>query len=249
VSSSPIVVGDRVIVEVGGKGNSVVAFDAGKGTVVWKSGNAAASYSSPILFGPDKTPTLVCLTQKGVVGLQPEDGKELWSFPFEDKAFESSTTPVRVGDKLLLSSITLGSALITLEQTGDKTTVKQDWMKPELTCYFSTPVAVGTAHVYLVAGTFLGNATLHCVDAKTGKSLWSKGGVGKYHACLVRTGNDKLLMMEETGSLVLQDPSPEKYQELSRQKICGETWAHPAVANGRLYIRDDKELICVELTP
>jgi outer membrane protein assembly factor BamB len=247
VSSSPIVVGDKVIVEVGGKGKSIVAFDAAKGTIAWKSGDAPASYSSPILFGPDKAPTLVCLTQKGVVGLQPEDGKELWSFPFEDTAFESSTTPVRVGDKLLVSSITLGSALLTLEQSDGKTTAKKDWFKSELTCYFSTPVPVGTAQVYLVAGTFLGNATLHCVDAKNGKSLWSKAGVGKYHACLVRTGDDKLLMMEETGSLVLLEPNPQKYQELARQKICGETWAHPAVANGRLYIRDEKELICVEL--
>ena len=90
-------------------------------------------------------------------------------------------------------------------------------------------------------------ATLHCVDAKKGAVHWKKDGVGKYHASLMRTGNGKLLMVEEAGSLVLLEPSGEKYQELCRSKISGNTWAHPAVAEGRLYIRDQKELVCVQL--
>jgi hypothetical protein len=71
--------------------------------------------------------------------------------------------------------------------------------------------------------------------------------VGKYHASLLRTGDQKLLMLEETGNLVLLDPDPKEYRELARAKICGETWAHPALANGRLYVRDANELLCVQL--
>jgi hypothetical protein len=91
-------------------------------------------------------------------------------------------------------------------------------------------------------------ATLRCVEAATGKVLWSKPKVGKYHACLIRTGDDKLLMLEEGGNLVLFDPNPKEYKELARAKICGETWAHPALSNGRLYVRDSRELICVDLS-
>jgi hypothetical protein len=107
---------------------------------------------------------------------------------------------------------------------------------------------MGSEQVYLVTGSLLGGqSTLHCIDANKGTSLWKKDGVGKYHASLLRTGDNKLLMVEEAGNLVLVDPDPAQYRELARTKICGTTWAHPAVTNSRLYIRDDKELICVPL--
>jgi len=125
------------------------------------------------------------------------------------------------------------------------------WKNDALTSYFSTPVAVGPDYTYLVTGSkppSLSNvATLHCIETKTGKELWSRPKVGKYHASLLRTGDDKLLMMEEAGELVLLDPSPKEYRELARSKVSGESWAHPALANGKLYVRDAKELICLQL--
>ena len=82
-----------------------------------------------------------------------------------------------------------------------------------LTCYFATPTAVGTDHLYMVTGRVLKpEAVLRCVDAKTGKSLWFKDKVGKYHASLIRTGDDKLLMLEENGALVLVQPDPKEYR-------------------------------------
>src|SRR5262249_25158127 len=213
-----------------------------------------ASYPSPLLLGRGKVGTAVFLTQKGLVGLDAGDGQLRFEFPFEDKLAESSTTPVRVGDNLLISSITLGSALVSLEGTGGKakvtkvTKLTQLWMDTNLTCYFSTPVAMNDQLIYLVTGSLLGGqATLHCVDAKKGTSLWQKAGVGKYHATLMRTGNGKVLMVEEAGNLVLLEPNAQKYEELCRSKICGNTWAHPAVSDERLYIRDQKELVCVQL--
>ena len=88
-------------------------------------------------------------------------------------------------------------------------------------------------------------ASLRCVATRSGKELWSRPDVGTYHASLLRTGDNKLLMLEEAGDLVLIEPSPKEYRELARSKICGATWAHPALANGRLYVRDGKELVCV----
>jgi hypothetical protein len=90
-------------------------------------------------------------------------------------------------------------------------------------------------------------SALNCVDATTGKVLWTRPKVGKYHAALIRTGDNKLLMHSDTGDLVLLDPDPTGDRELARAKVCGPTWAHPALANGRLYVRDDKELICLQL--
>jgi len=246
ISTSPLVVGDKVLVNVGAKGASVVAFNKDTGDVVWKCLDDGASYSSPIVFGTGTDQQVVFLTQKALVGLTLDKGELLWRYPFQDKLAESSTTPVRVGDTLLASSITLGSALLKFE---DKTKVEKIWLKPELTCYFSTPVLVGSNTLYMVTGglSFSPTSTLQCVEAASGKTLWKKENVGKFHACLLRTGDDKLLMVEEAGNLVLIDPDPKEYRELSRSKICGKTWAHPALADGKVYIRDDKQLVCVQV--
>jgi hypothetical protein len=89
--------------------------------------------------------------------------------------------------------------------------------------------------------------TLRCVELATGKVKWEKPNVGKYHAALVRTGDDKLLMLDDGGRLTLVQPDPTGYKELARAKVCGPTWAHPALAGGKLYLRDEKNLICVPL--
>src|SRR5205823_2686533 len=122
-------------------------------------------------------------------------------------------TPVRVADLLLVSSITYGSAGLRLTTKDGKPGFEKAWTNPALTCYFSTPAAVGTSHLYMVTGTNplafkKSAAALQCVDVQGGKSVWTRPNVGKYHASLLRTGDDKLLMLDDGGSLVLLDPSP-----------------------------------------
>lgn len=252
MSCSPLVEGNHVLVNVGGQGASVVAFDQDTGTVAWKALDDKASYSSPIAFGRDPERQVVFLTREGLVSLNPKDGSLFWRFPMVDLLFESSSTPVRIGDMLVASSITYGSVGVRLEMKDGKPNATRVWKNDALTCYFSTPVAVGTDHLYLVSGTkpptLSPQATLHCIDARTGKELWHKSKVGKYHAALLRTGDQKLLLLEEAGNLALLDPNPKEYRELARAKICGETWAHPTLANGRLYVRDAQEIICLQLT-
>lgn len=249
VSCSPLIEGDKLLVNVGAKGASVVAFDRKEGTVAWKSQDDRASYSSPIAIGEGRLRQIVFLTQKGVSSFNPTDGSLNWQVPLVDLLNESSTTPVKVGDMLLASSVTFGSLGLQLKDNQNKPAAEQKWKNPGLTCYFSTPVAVGP-HVYLVSGSFLPppKANLHCVDVQTGKVLWKKESVGKYHAALVRTANEKLLMLDDNGFLTLLEPNAKEYRELARAKVCSPPcWAHPAVSNGRVYLRDAKELICVQL--
>jgi len=258
VSSSPLLDGDKLIVLTGGKKGSIVAIDAKTGQPIWKAVEAktgqpirktlddAASYSSPIITGAGDKQQFICLTQKRLVGLSPKTGELFWEFPFQDVLAESSTTPVLIGDLLIASSVTLGSVGLKMFEKDGKPAVEQAWKNPALTCYFSTPVAVGE-QVYMINGSIAGTATLRCVETKTGKVLWSKPKVGKYHAALLRTGDHKLLMLDDSGYLTLIQPDAEEYKVLARSKICGETWAHPAIANGRLFVRDNKELLCIDL--
>src|SRR5262249_29293270 len=180
----------------------------------------------------------VFVTGANLVSLDPTDGSVFWKFPLKDKLLESSTTPVRVGDLVLASSITYGSVALELGAKDGKPSAGEKWKNPALTSYFSTPVAVGTKHVYMVTGKTPSpftkpEATLHCVEAVTGKELWQKARVGQYHASLLRTGDDRLLMMTDGGDLVLLDPNPREYRELARSNVSGpETWAHPALSDG-----------------
>jgi outer membrane protein assembly factor BamB len=250
-SCSPLVDDGKVFVNVGGKGASVVAFHKDTGEVAWKTLDDRASYSSPISIGDGPQRQIIFFTQQGLISLAPADGRLLWRFPLVDALSESSTTPVVVGNTLLASSITYGSVGLRLGQADGKTTAEEVWKNAEMTCYFSTPVAVGADHVYLVTGTkppaLRVQADLHCLDARSGKVLWTRPKVGKYHATLLRTGNQKLLMLEEAGELVLIDPDPREYRERARAKVGGETWAHPALADGRLYVRDRNDLVCLPL--
>jgi outer membrane protein assembly factor BamB len=250
ISGSPIIDGDNVLINVGAKGASIVAFHKKTGKEVWKTLDDAASYSSPIIYGKGEDRQAIFLTGKGIVSVSPAGGSVFWQHPFQDKLAESSTTPVVLGDTLFVSSVTLGGTALKLDNSQAIPKAKELWMKKEWHCYFSTPATVGKDHIYLVTGQASltkAVANLHCVELSTGKSLWKRDKVGKYHASLARTGDDKLLLIEEDGDMVLLQPDPKEYRELCRTKICGTTWAHPAISNGRLYIRDAKELICVEL--
>jgi outer membrane protein assembly factor BamB len=110
---------------------------------------------------------------------------------------------------------------------------------------------VGKKHVYVVTGELSRKPTsaLHCVETETGKVLWTVEKVGKYHAAMLRTADDKLLLLSDLGDLVLFDPDPARFKELARSKVAkGEgIWAHPALVDGRVYFRDDKELICLQM--
>lgn len=258
VSSTPLVADGKVFALVGGKTATIVAFKEDNGEVVWKKAvtwkqgdkqiSDAATYSSPILIGEGKQRQLLCLTQQGLVALNPADGEVFWQVPLKDRLNESSTTPVRSGDYVLVSSVTFGALGIKLGAKDDKPTGMQEWKNGNLNCYFSTPVPVGKEYVYVVTGGLLKKeSNLHCVELKSGKILWTKPKVGQYHAALVRTGDDKLLMLDDFGYLTLLEPNPEKYVELAKSKVCGPTWAHPALANGCVYLRDEKELMCLEL--
>jgi outer membrane protein assembly factor BamB len=250
VAGSPLLDGKNVIVNVGGKDASVVAFSRVRGKVAWKSLDDKTSYSSGIESGKGKERQLIFLTQKELCGLAPADGKKLWGFPFVDKLDENATTPVLAGDLILASSIKSGMAAVKVEKKDGKLTASQVWKNPKLTCYFSTPVLVGKKHAYVVTGTIsiFPSSTLHCVEVESGNILWSKPKVGRWHAALLKTGDDKLLMLNDYGDLILFDPDAKGYKELARAKVSkSQIWAHPALADGKLYFRDDKELVCLQM--
>lgn len=249
VSVSPLVHDGKVYVNVGGKGTSLVAFDAKDGKVAWKTGNDKASYSSAIAAELGGTKQIVFLTAAGLCGVKPDSGEELWRYGFKDLLQESATTPLAAGNLLIGSSVTLGSVALAFDGKDGKPAAMPAWKKSILNCYFSTPALVGPDTLYMLNGKLSINPTLtlRCVDLKTGDVKWEKPNVGKYHAALIRTGDDKLLMLEDRGNLVLFAHDRGEYKELAKAKVCGATWAHPALVGNVVYVRDENDLIAVQL--
>src|SRR5262249_36855075 len=153
----------------------------------------------------------IFLTQEGLVSLKPANGELHWKPPLRDKIFESSTTPVKAGDMLIASAITVGRVALKMQSKDGEPAVPPKGKDHPLTCYCSTPVPVGNDYVYMVIGEVDLNpfskkkptTSLRCLETATGKELWKKAGVGTYHASLTRTCDDKLLLLEEHGDLVL----------------------------------------------
>ncbi|MBA4188307.1 MAG: hypothetical protein C0467_09905 [Planctomycetaceae bacterium] len=250
ISTSPIVIDDKVVVMVGGKGAGVVAFEAKTGKTAWKATDDIASYSSPVFVGGQ----FVFLTGANLLGLSAK-GEKLWSVPFEGKVgelVESSATPIKVGDVVVGSTVTSGAIGLRVAEKEGKFSTEKVWDNKKLTCYFSTPVVVGR-YLYMVNGaaTIVNpSITLRCVELETGKVAWEKTGVGKYHAAILRcgpVGKERLLMLDDNGFLTLFEPDAKEYKPLARSKVSEKTWAHPALVDGNLYLRDDDNLICVPL--
>lgn len=245
VASSPIVIDKKLLVNVGGKGAGVVAFDAVSGKELWKSTDDAASYSSPAAAEIDGQLAAIFLTRYGLRVLDPANGKVRYELPFRPRLNESvqGATPLVWKDDIFLTvSYSTGAALVHAK----KGELEEIWANDKtLSSQYNTPVRVGD-YLYGVHGRAdVGTAILRCVDWKTGAVKWSEPKFGVASLIAVDGG---LVALTEGGDLVRFDASPDGYKERARAPILTKpTRAVPALADGRLYARDGSRLVCVEL--
>jgi outer membrane protein assembly factor BamB len=242
---SPLVMGDKVLVNVGGKGAGVVCFNAADGKEVWKSTDDGASYSSPVAAELDGKPAAVFLTRRGLRVLDPAGGKSLYDFPFRPRDNNSvqAATPIVKGDEIFLTvSYATGGVLLSAK----KGEVNEVWSSDKaISSQYTTPVRVGD-YLYGTHGRADTGAThLRCVEWKTGAVKWSADRFGVASLIAVDGG---LLALTEGGELVRFDASPDGYKERARAApLTKPTRAAPALADGRLFARDGKQMVCVSL--
>lgn len=253
VCCSPLVIGNRVIVSVGGKGRCVVALNAESGNVEWQTLDDAASTASAILFAGGQrpkggAPDAVFMTPLRVIGLDPLDGSLRWEHPMVFQPAGTSATPVVAGDKIVASTQAHGAVAVQVGMKDEKSAAAAAWQHKEAKSYFSSGVPVGE-RIVLVTNTVqpIPSASMTCLDAKTGKELWKKA-VGYFHAGVIRTGDDRLLVLNDSGELTLWELDAQGAKDLAKAKVCGGTLVSPALAGGRLYVRDGKEVVCLRLT-
>lgn len=263
VAASPIIEGDLAIVQVGGVGICLAAFDKRTGELRWRALEDRASYSAPIVIEQAGRRVLVCWTGDNVVGLDPTDGSTLWSHPFQPKKMVLAVaTPVVDADRLFLTGFYDGSMMLRLH--SDKLAVDELWRRSgpseqrtdALHSIISTPL-LDDGYIYGVDSY----GEFRCLDAATGDRVWMSqepvpyGRWATVH--MVRNG-DRVWMFNEQGELIISRLSPSGYEEISRAQLIEVTaeqsprlrnvcWSHPAFAYKHIFARNDKQLVCASL--
>lgn len=244
VATSPLVEGKLLLVNVGGRGASIVAFDRETGQEVWKCLDHEASYSSPVAFTHQGKRRVVFFTREGIVLLDPATGQVLWNKRWRARiqASVNAATPLISDDQLFVSaSYNTGAILLRLD--GDK--AETVWSSDEvLSNHYNTGV-IHQGLLYGIDGRQEGGARLRCVELRTGKVHWTREDFGC--AALLVAGK-QLLAWTDRGELVRIEPTPTQYKELARAKLLdGACRALPALADGRFHARDKGRLGCWSL--
>lgn len=248
-AESPLVDGDVLVCTPGGSEATLVALNKKTGEVIWKSpvpGGDQAGYASvnPIQVGNSRQ--YVQFLQKGVVGLDAKTGKFLWRY---EKTAQGSpaniATPVARDGYVYSGAGKSGGGLVKLKAMQDAVEVEQVYFTPKL------PTAIGGA--VLIGDNLYGTngQGLICADFTTGKVKWEDRSVAPASLCYA---DGRLYLHSEKGEVALVEATPEAYREKGRfsppsapDRGKSKAWAYPAVANGRLYIRDASSLWCYDL--
>jgi outer membrane protein assembly factor BamB len=246
-NGSPLVDGDAVIVPVGSTdGATLVCFDKANGKILWKAGSDEAAYSSPVVATLAGVKQVVEFTADNLMGVEREHGNILWRVPFRTSAKRHAATPQIFGDTIIVSSHTIGLVATKIIRDGGEIRAVPQWANKRLKINISTSVRVGD---YLY-GQGPGD-TFFCADARTGETKWQApwpGANGTENTSTIVVGKN-LLALTGLGELVLVAAQPEQFTELSRVQACGKNWNFPACADGRIYVRDARELVCYDLAP
>ncbi len=241
---SPLVDGDRIYIMPGGRdGNGLAALDKATGTVLWKKHDDEAGYASPISAEFSGARQVLFFTGSRLVAVTPESGEQLWDYSWRVENNCNIATPIVVGDYVFISSgYNKGCAVLKIEKAGEMWQPALVYSHRKMRNHFSSSVRLGD---YLFG---FDDSNLACMNFRTGQVLWKERGFDKGSVLLVE---DQLIVYGENGILALAEANPKAYTEKSRFTFSENgraCWSVPVVANGKLYVRDQKRLVCFDVS-
>ncbi|MCA8983188.1 MAG: PQQ-binding-like beta-propeller repeat protein [Planctomycetaceae bacterium] len=245
--STPLVVGNRVILNVGGHRQQagVVAFDLESGRVLWQTGDWQASYSSPVLARVGDSDLVILESRLETVGLDPASGQVRFSLPFgmRGPTVNGANPVVLDGHLFLTASYGIGSVWARIR--ADQIEVLRADLKP-LASQYTTPIPLEKHLVGIDGRQDGGPVDLVCFEPATGTETWRMKEFG--YASLIKAGNH-LLIMKTDGELVVSRADSKNFVELWRGKLTEHTCrALPALSNSRFLLRDEQSLKCFDLS-
>jgi outer membrane protein assembly factor BamB len=245
-SSSPIAFRDTVIVPVGGRDKSIMAFQQATGAIAWAKHNFGNVYSSPLLISVDGLEQLAVLMDGALVAVDPHNGDLQWEVPFKADYAIAVATPVWGPDKLLFISAeyNAGAKVIELQRNGNKTKPTELWNSIRLRLHHGNAIRIGDA-IYFSSGGKGSQAILSAVDARSGKIHWQERSIEK--ATFV-WADHKLITLDQDGNLMIAHPSPQGFKIAAKAALLSRlSWTPPALVGTRLYIRDRRTMMSVDL--
>lgn len=246
--STPILIGGKLVVNVGGKDAGLVALNPASGKTLWKGTSEVGSYSSPATAKTGAKEQAIFITRMNCVSYDPATDETKVLFPFGKRGpTVNAATPLIFNGKLFVTaSYNIGAELRSLE--GSK--ASEVWGNDDTLSSQYTTAVEHKGYLYGIHGredTREGH--LRCVEAATGKIAWSEDDFGIAHAILA---GDKILLVGVEGKLALIATDPKKFTSLgSAQFIAAKTRPLPALSNGKLFVKtnqgEDSEVVSVEL--
>ena len=242
ISESPLVLGDRVLVNAGGRQASIVALNKKDGSLIWKSQSDEAGYSSAVPLDYGGVTQAIFFTGIRALGVNVRDGRLLWEYRPVSNRTANVATPIIRGNRVFLSSAYgTGCALLELKSNGNGFTPEEVFFNGNMKNHHSSSVLVGD--------TLYGfsSSILTALRFDTGEVLWRDRSVGKGSLVYV---DGHLYCLSTNGVVGLVEANPDGYREKGRfsiQQGSLPTWTHPVVVGGRLYIRDQDNLYCFDV--
>ncbi|MCG8608703.1 PQQ-like beta-propeller repeat protein [bacterium] len=243
VATSPLVYENLLVVDVGGKnGNGLVAFNKSTGKVEWKSKTSMPGYSAPIAVRVGGVDQILAFTGTALLSVSPATGARYWNYSWRTNYDVNAATPVFIApDRVFISSgYGKGAAVLKINTDDGSATVDEVWKSRVMRNHFGSSILLD-GHLY-----GFDESTLKSVDVNTQETKWAKRGLGKGSLIFA---DDHLIVLSDKGKLVLAEATPKDYVEkASAQVLKGRCWTVPTLAGGKLYVRNQKEMACYDIS-
>jgi len=241
-SMSVVIDGPVALVQPGGPNAALAALNKANGQKIWAGGGSdQPGYATPVVATIQNTKQYIAFGGTSVFGVDPKTGKQLWSFPWKTKYDVNAATPVVIGNSVFITSnYARGCALLDITPGG----AKKRWENKEVQSHFNTAILhEGSLYTSSDRGKFV------CLDPNTGKARWTQKGFAKGGQIAI---DGTIIAIDSIkGDIVMMELNPAAYKELGRLSILKggskRYWTAPIVANGKLIVRDMKELVCINL--
>ena len=244
-SESPLIVGDRILVNAGGSRASIVALSKADGATLWQQHSDAPGYSSPMLLRSGSLNQVIFFTGARTLAVDARDGRLLWSYNKAANGTANIATPIVRGTRVFVSSdYGTGAALLDVRAAGNLATANEVYFTRDMRNHHSSSVLVGET-LYGFSSSIL---TAMAFD--TGKPVWRDRSVGKGSLIFA---DGRLYLYSEDGVVGLAEASPQAYREHGRftipQQSGQPTWSHPIISGGLLIVRDQDNVFAYDVRP
>lgn len=260
MAASPIVDGDQLITLVGGDNALVVSFDLKTGEEKWRALNdPGIGYCPPVIYEFGGKRQLIVWHPSAVTALDPANGKQLWSVPFQVRAGLTVPMPRQIGDRLFVTAFYNGPMMLKVGADSAEVVWKgksdNERQTDGLHSIMPTPI-VNEQNIFGI-GSY---GELRGLETATGKRLWETRkatGQGRWWNAFIIPHGDRYFIHNEQGDLIIANLTAKGYEEVSRAKLVEPTrkvqrrmtiWSHPAFAMKSVFARNDKEIVRVDLS-